>query len=396
VDLVAQRWLGDVEARGGAAEVELLSDGQEVAKQARFEIDSGRLSLARGTGLGHEPPSGLPSLRAQLSATGGRFMATRAASITSLDGFHATPTAQRADELVRAFFGAVNAGDRARIDELVARGFLSYDVHGTRTRTGLHGYYDDLRASFPELRFEVHENVGVLVEDDLVALRTIITGTHAGDYVGVTATGSPIQTSASHIFRVRDDHLVEHWQVVDTYRILAAVGAIPGIAGVFQEKVLGVPASPNGLFEERAGTEFGRTAGRPITREESRAVVRRLYDGVIATGRPEDVDMLAEDYIQNSGWTPDGRDAFASALVISRGAMPDGRATQTHMVAEGNRVASRSVWDGTITQSGRQADFTTLDFFRIEEGVVAEHWESVDWVRAYQSFSLLAEEVNDA
>ena len=66
------------------------------------------------------------------------------------------------------------------------------------------------------------------------------------------------------------------------------------------------------------------------------------------------------------------------------------------MVAEGDRVASRSVWDGTITQSGRPADFTTLDFFRIEEGVVAEHWESVDWVRAYQSFSLLAEDVNDA
>ncbi len=36
------------------------------------------------------------------------------------------------------------------------------------------------------------------------------------------------------------------------------------------------------------------------------------------------------------------------------------------MVAENNRVASRSVWDGTITQSGQAADFTTLDFFRTE------------------------------
>jgi len=41
-----------------------------------------------------------------------------------------------------------------------------------------------------ELRFEVHENVGVLVEGDLVALRTIITGTHTGDYAGVAPTGS--------------------------------------------------------------------------------------------------------------------------------------------------------------------------------------------------------------
>jgi hypothetical protein len=88
-------------------------------------------------------------------------------TVTSVDGFHATRTAQRADELVRTFFDAVNADDRARIDELVDRGFLSYDLHGTRSRTGLKRYYSDLRRSFSELRFEVHENVGVLVERDL-------------------------------------------------------------------------------------------------------------------------------------------------------------------------------------------------------------------------------------
>ena len=316
-------------------------------------------------------------------------------TITSLDGFHRTPTARRADELVRAFFDAVNADEHARVDELVDRGFLSYDLHGTRSRTGLKRYHADLRRSFSELRFDVHENVGVLVEGDLVALRTIVTGTHTGDYAGVAATGNAIQTSASHIFRVDEDRLVEHWPVLDTYRILVAIGAIPQAATVFQEQYLRVPASPGGLFQERLGTEFGPGAGRALTREESLAAVRRLYDGVIASGRAEDVDMVAEGYIQNSGWTPDGRAAFASAIVINRGAMPDGRAIQTHMVAENNRVASRSVWDGTIVGSGRAADFTTLDFFRIEDGLVAEHWESVDWVRAYQSFGLLSDEVPD-
>jgi predicted ester cyclase len=321
-------------------------------------------------------------------------MATTA-TIRSLDGFHQTASAQSADELARAFFAAVNAADDARIDDLVARSFLSYDLDGTRSRTGLKRYHSELRQSFSDLLFEVHENVGVLVEGDLVALRTVITGTHAGDYAGVAPTGTQIQTSASHFFRVRDDQLVEHWQVVDTYRILAAIGAIPGVASVFQEQVLRVEPSPDGLFPERLGTEFGQPAGRLITREESRAVVRRLYDGIISTGRAEDVDMLAEGYLQNSGWTPDGRDAAAGALVISRGAMPDGGAFQTHMVAENNRVASRSVWDGTITQTGRAADFMTQDFFRIEDGLIAEHWESVDWVGAYRSFGLLSDQVDD-
>src|SRR5690348_108510 len=321
-------------------------------------------------------------------------MAT-SATTTSLDGFHQTAAAQRADELVRTFFGAVNEADDAQIDELLARSFQSYGLHGTRSRTGLKRYHSELRQSFSELHFEVHENVGVLVEGDLVALRTVITGTHAGAYAGVAATGTQIQTSASHFFRIHDDQLVEHWQVVDTYRILAAIGAIPAVASAFQEQVLRVEPSPDGLFPERLGTEFALPGGRPITREESRAVVRRLYDGIIATGRAEDGDMLAEGYIQNSGWTPNGRQAAASALGISRRAMPDGGAFQTHMVAENNRVASRSMWDGTITQTGQAVDFPTQDFFRIEDGLIAEHWESVDWVGAYQSFGLLSDQIND-
>ncbi len=146
----------------------------------------------------------------------------------------------------------------------------------------------------------MHENIGVLVEGDLVGLRTIITGTHTGEYAGVAATGNTIQTSASHVFRVRDDLIVEHWPVLDTYRILVAIGATPGVASVFQQ-MLGVPESPNGLFQERLGTEFGTQSVRPISREESRAVGRRVYDGVISTGRAEDVEAVAETYIQNTG-----------------------------------------------------------------------------------------------
>jgi predicted ester cyclase len=290
-----------------------------------------------------------------MMATGPAVMAT------SVDGFHATAAGQRADELVRALFDAVNSDDHASIDALVARSFLSYDIHGTRSRTGFKRYVTDLRHSFSGLRFEVHENIGVLVEGDLVALRTIITGTHSGDYAGVPPTGTQIQTSASHIFRFRDDQLVEHWPVVDTYRILVAIGAIPPAASAFQQ-ILGVEESPGGLFRERRGTGFGTTESRPVTREESRSVVRRLYDSVISTGREDDVSVVSESYIQNSGWTPDCRAAFASAIAISRGAMPDGRALQTHMVAESNRLASRSVWDGTITArpSGRLHDSRLL------------------------------------
>jgi predicted ester cyclase len=312
---------------------------------------------------------------------------------TSLDGFHTTRTAQQADELARAFVDAVNAGDPAGLNAVLARNFQSYAIDGVRSRTASKAYYAGFRRPFSDLRFEVHENVGVLVENDLIALRTIVTGTHTGDYAGVAATGKPIQTSASHIFRYRDDRLVEHWQVMDTYRILAAIGCIPGVGSVFQ-KLLGVPESPNGIFQEKLGTSFDAPSkGWPATREESRAISRRLYDGAISTGRAEDVDALAESYIQNTGWTPDGRSFFGNAWAIERSAMPAGRAVQTHVVAENDRVASISIWDGTITQSGHAVDFMSADFLRIENGLAAEHWDTVDYVRLYQSFGLLPAEI---
>ena len=229
---------------------------------------------------------------------------TTVSPATSADGFHATQTAQRADEeLVRALFEAVNADDSDATDAVLSRSLLSYEVHGLRTRTGLKRYFSGLHQSFSDLRFEVHENIGVLVDNDLVAVRTIITGTHSGGYAGVPATGASIQTSASHVFRVKDDKLAEHWLIVDTYRILVALGAIPGVANAFQQ-ILGVAESPGGLFPERLGTRFDAPVKRHVASEESRSAVRRLYDGVFTTGKVEDVDAVAEGYIQNSGWTP--------------------------------------------------------------------------------------------
>jgi predicted ester cyclase len=308
---------------------------------------------------------------------------------TSLDNFHETATAQRSDELARAYVHAINAADDAALDTVLARTFLSYAYDGVRSRTATKKYYESLRNSFSDLQLQVHENIGVLAENDMVALRTIITGTHTGDYADVTATGRQIQTSASHFFRVRDDQLVEQWQVLDTYRILVKIGRIPGVGATFQQ-MLGVPQAPDGIFRERPGTDFNAArTGRRITREESRAVGRRLYDGAITTGIASDVDALAEDYIQNTGWTPDGRSYFGNGWAIGRGAMPDGLAVQTHVVAENDRVASISLWDGTVTASGQSVDFASADFLRIEHGVAAEHWETVDYVRLYQAFGLL-------
>lgn len=157
--------------------------------------------------------------------------------------------------------------------------------------------------------------------------------------------------------------------------------------------MLNVPAAPDGIFIGRPGTDFGAPRpGRPATAEESRAIGRRLYDGAINSGAATAVDALAEGYLQNIGWTPDGRDYFGNAWAIGRAAMPDGLAVQTHVIAEKDRVASISLWDGTVSASGSDVDFASADFLHIEDGPAAEHWDTVDYVRLYQSFGLLSQD----
>src|SRR5258708_36486367 len=92
-----------------------------------------------------------------------------AAMATSLDGFHVTATAQRADELVRALFDGINGDDHACIDAVLARAFLSYDIHGTRSRTGFKRYVSDLHRSFSELPLAVPGNFGGLAPVALAA-----------------------------------------------------------------------------------------------------------------------------------------------------------------------------------------------------------------------------------
>ncbi|WP_190814596.1 ester cyclase [Saccharopolyspora pogona] len=311
----------------------------------------------------------------------------------SLDGFHRDEVANHMDSQVRRFFGALNAGDEEHLDDIVARNFLSYDYRGTRTRTGFKRYQRRLRAAFAELRYEMHENVGVLVDGDLVAARTLLTGIHTGPYVGYAASGAAVSTSASHIFRLRHGLIAEHWPVVDTYRILVQIGAIEGAAGKWQE-MLGAPSSGTGLFDERPGTPFGEHGGQGSP-EVSRELQVRLWDGVFATGTKLDSDYIAQDLLSNSGWIPDGREPFVDALSSARARKPDGRATPTHIVAEGNLFYVRSVWDGTMLATGNDHDASSVDIFRVENARLQEHWETVDQLRLYQDYGVLDGDVRD-
>jgi steroid delta-isomerase-like uncharacterized protein len=78
-------------------------------------------------------------------------------------------------------------------------------------------------AAFPDLVVTVQDQVA---EEDKVVTRWSATGTHAGDFAGVPATGRRVTVTGIHIHRVRHGQLIEHWEELDLLGVLRQLGML--------------------------------------------------------------------------------------------------------------------------------------------------------------------------
>ena len=65
-----------------------------------------------------------------------------------------------------------------------------------------------------------------VAEDDKVVTRWSASGTHAGDFAGVPATGRLVTVTGIHIHRIRHGRLVEHWEELNLLGVLRQLGVV--------------------------------------------------------------------------------------------------------------------------------------------------------------------------
>lgn len=130
-------------------------------------------------------------------------------------------------ELVRRFFDeALNKGDWAALDQLVAEDYVEHElVPGLPpVRDSLKRKYDTLRTGCPDLRFTVEE---LLAAGDRVAARVTVQGTNTQPFLGRPATGRAFAAAKHSLFRIAGGRIVEHWGVFDQLAMLSQLGAGP-------------------------------------------------------------------------------------------------------------------------------------------------------------------------
>jgi predicted ester cyclase len=91
---------------------------------------------------------------------------------------------------------------------------------------GIEGIRDRYTALFDAFDFEFSVD-DVIAEGDKVVLRWTQTGTHVGPIFGMPATHRSSRTTGIEIWRVENDQLAEHWDVVDVFGQFMQLGLIP-------------------------------------------------------------------------------------------------------------------------------------------------------------------------
>lgn len=125
------------------------------------------------------------------------------------------------------FYERVSGGDLGVIDEVLADDMVEHEnFPGIEpNKEGVKQVFATFRSAFPDYHIEAHE---VVAEGDLVCARTVSTGTHEGDFMGMSATGKRVEFEAIDMVRFKDGQAVEHWGVSDALALMQQLGAIPG------------------------------------------------------------------------------------------------------------------------------------------------------------------------
>lgn len=127
-------------------------------------------------------------------------------------------------EVYRRVFDAVNRGDEAALDDLLAENVLDHNpVPGQEPGVpGFKHWMRYVRTAFPDVHVTVEDT---LSQVDRVAGRVTWRGTHQGPLGGVAASGKPTQFTAIHIVRFENGKAAEWWGVADLLGALQQIGA---------------------------------------------------------------------------------------------------------------------------------------------------------------------------
>ena len=128
--------------------------------------------------------------------------------------------------VVIAFIKAFNDHNVTALDSVIAKNIIE---HRQGVQSGINSnkqFLSSLITAFPDFRTTIEH---ITAEGDKVVVFTNTTGTHKGPFMfapGLPATGKHISFRTADLYRIANNKIVEHWDVVEYLKMLQDLGAI--------------------------------------------------------------------------------------------------------------------------------------------------------------------------
>ncbi|MET9958583.1 ester cyclase [Streptomyces sp. NPDC006326] len=119
--------------------------------------------------------------------------------------------------------------------------------------------------------------------------------------------------------------------------------------------------------------------------DNHRALVQLFVDMINSHDVSTIGEHTAAGHIDHNPIVDDGIEANAAFFQQIFDAFPDVKAVAHDVIVEGDRIAARLEYSGThqgtffgIPATGRTLNFQSIDIWRVEDGLLAEHWDQLD------------------
>lgn len=130
--------------------------------------------------------------------------------------------------IVRLYQEIYNSNDVDRLPEVVSKDLLTPNIMPgiPRGLEGAKAAHRIMLAGFPDYQTIIED---IIAENDKVAARITMSGTHQGMFIGVPPTSKHISFTGIYIVRIADGKIVEHWGEEDSVSLLTQLGVMPKI-----------------------------------------------------------------------------------------------------------------------------------------------------------------------
>ena len=116
-----------------------------------------------------------------------------------------------------------NKHNLTALDKYYAPNVTLHNSMGGKGRQGFKQFFIPFFSAFPDIHTTIEH---IVAENNVVLVFLNWTGTHKGEFQGILPTNKPINMRTADLFRINNNTIVEHWDVVDLLNLLKQIGAI--------------------------------------------------------------------------------------------------------------------------------------------------------------------------